>query len=127
MATVIDNTARLSAEYAVAASAAEFAYDLATSSIEILGTIEGDLVADVVGEVLSGTAITASEVFELLTGEGGSFSDLGKAIDRLTHDMARIIGAGPLMVMLTDVLGAHRSKPDNCHSPAARSRACWPT
>ena len=27
-------------------------------------------------------------------------------------NMARIIGAGPLMVMDTEVLGAHRSKPE---------------
>ena len=26
-------------------------------------------------------------------------------------NMARMIGAGPLMVMLTEVVGAHRSKP----------------
>ena len=27
-------------------------------------------------------------------------------------NMARIIGAGPLMVMETEVVGAHRSKPE---------------
>ena len=27
-------------------------------------------------------------------------------------NIARIVGAGPLIVMLTEVLGAHRSKPE---------------
>jgi hypothetical protein len=52
------------------------------------------------GITADGTTVSGTPKWgvELLTGEGGSFSDLGKAIDRLTHDMARIIGAESLLL-----------------------------
>ena len=52
------------------------------------------------GITADGTTVSGTPKWgvELLTGEGGSFSDLGKAIDRLTYDMARIIGAESLLL-----------------------------